>query len=219
MKYGLIFFILMLTQSAFALYGNKVESSSENFVVSLHNKGNSFCSGVLITPTKVLTAGHCIDAYGLEEYGTSQGLVYNPHELIVQAGTQRVAARFVDLSPKYFEGQGFDAEDLALIELSRPVTSAKPIGFLPKKDLKSKLPVTLMARQKRVQTKLMVARSYAGSVVLFLDKSAGACLGDSGGAVVAQKNGQLMLAGIIIYSGEGKCDRKTNWAYYPKARF
>lgn len=211
-------------QSAFALYGEKVEVSKEEFVVSLHLRDeqnpdrNYFCQGVLIGANKVVTAGHCIDALGVDVYSMSHALEYRPELVWVKVGGKLHRAKTVTLAPSYFEGNGFEAEDLALIELATPTTVA-PIKMASKNDLVNKQKLTLIARQKKTESTLLFARAYGSSAVLFLNKTSGACQGDSGGAIVVKKNGQQLLAGILMYNGEGECDRKTGYGYFPKSRF
>lgn len=219
MKHGLLFLALFFVQNAFALYGAKVEVSNDGHVVSLYNNGKNFCNGVLISPTKVLTAGHCIDLQGQEEFSNSHGLIYEPEKLIVKVGAANIRARAVTLSQSYFEGLGFDAEDLALIELSTPVKNVKPIALARKNEIVNQTKVTLIARNKKVSGVISFARSYGAVTAVFIDKASGACLGDSGGAIVINKNGEPKLAGILMYSGEETCIRKTGYGYFPKAQF
>lgn len=224
MKYGL-FLLMFFAQSAFALYGAKVESASAPFVVSLHLRDSDFpqydffCNGVLISPTKVLTAGHCIDGMSLNVYDYSHGFIYSPHVLAVKVGGKLIRANSVTLSPSYFESQGLDAEDLAVIELSRPVTNVSPIAFASKAAVTKERNVTLIASGKQTTAFRSVFRRFGGNDVLIINESAGTCRGDSGGAVVINENGQQKLAGILIYDGDGNCDRKTNYAFYPRAQF
>jgi secreted trypsin-like serine protease len=223
MKYGLLFLLLLITQSAFALYGEKLEASNDSFVVSLHLRDQDnkqvdyFCQGVLIASNKVLTAGHCIDALGVDLYEMSHALEYRPELVWVKVGNKLHRAKTVTLAPSYFEG-GYEAEDLAMIELERP-TQVQPIKIASKSDLKNNLKLTLIARQKKVESSLLFARAYGPVAALFLNKVSGACQGDSGGAIVLKKNGQQLLAGILMYSGEGECDRQTGYGYFPKAQF
>lgn len=224
MKYGLFFLLLLITQSAFALYGDKVVPASESYVVSLHLRDaenadrDYFCQGVLIASNKVLTAGHCIDGMGGEVYDMSHALIYRPELVWVKVGTKLHRAKSISLAPSYFEGNGFETEDLALIELAQP-TSVVPVKLASKNDLVNNQKLTLIARQKKVESSLLFARSYGTVAALFLNKTSGACQGDSGGAIVLNKNGQQLLAGILMYNGEGECDRKTGYGYFPKTKF
>lgn len=210
---------ILSINSAFALYGSFVKDSKDQFVASLLNNGSYFCSAVLISQTQVITAGHCIDEQGVEQYDSSHGLVYRPEELIVSVGKRLIRAREITLAPTYFEGLGFDAEDLALIELSSPVLNVLPIKFAPRSEMVSRATLTLIARNKKVETSVLYTKNYRTTDVLFFDKSAGACLGDSGGAVTINKNGQQLLAGILMYNGEEICEKKNGYSYVPKLRF
>ena len=224
MKHGLLFLLLLITESAFALYGDKVVPASEPYVVSLHLRDtdnadrNYFCQGVLVASNKILTAGHCIDALGVDVYNMSQALIYRPELVWVKVGNKLHRAKSVTFAPSYFEGSGFETEDLALIELVQP-TAVNPIKLASKNDLVNKQKLTLIARQKKVESSLLFARAYGTVAALFLNKTSGACLGDSGGAIVLNKNGQQLLAGILMYSGEGECDRKSGYGYFPKTKF
>lgn len=224
MKYGLLFLLILLSQNAFGLYGPKIEQSNEAFVVSLHLNDKEkpdrgyFCSGVLIAPTKILTAGHCIDATGLDVYEMSQALVYRPQLLKIQVGQEMLRAKSVTFAGSYFEGSGFDAEDLALIELVAPVKGVTPIQIAAKNSLKAGQKLSLIARGYKVETTLTQVRNFQNASILILDKDGGACAGDSGGAIVIKENGPPKLAGILMYDGGRTCYKKSGYGYFPKAR-
>ncbi len=225
MKYGLFFVLLLIAQNAFALYGAKVETSSEGFVVSLflNDKENPshgfFCNGVLISPTKILTAGHCISEMGINVYEMSQALIYYPQRLKVNVGGKMVLAKTVTYAPSYFEGTGHDAEDLALIELRSPVTHVKPIQIAIKYSLSRGKEIALIARGTKVNARLLQVRSFSTTTVLYINKNAGACSGDSGGAIVINEKGRQLLAGILMYDGDSTCYKKTGYGHFPKVRF
>lgn len=222
MKSGLLLFFIIFTRSAFALYGNNVTVSNDAFVVSLvlndrNNPGtNFFCNGVLISPTKVLTAGHCIDVLGVEVYNLSHELVYRPELVNVKVGRETFRAKSVAIAPSYFEGIGFETEDLAIIELSRAVTNVTPVKFLPRSLVRKNISMTMIARGRKVDGTIISMRQFAKTGVLFLQGASGACKGDSGGAIVVKQNGEPRLAGILMYSGEGACEKKTGYGYLPK---
>lgn len=224
MKCGFFLFLLFLTQKAFALYGANILPSTEAFVVSLELRDQQnpevkyFCNGVLISPTKILTAGHCIDSLGVELYEMSHALIYNPRLFAVKVHNRMMVVKDVELAPSYFDSAGFGAEDLAIIELHFPVTHVKPIKLLPRLP-KSREAVTLIARGKKVAGTILVTKKHTRATVLFIDKASGTCQGDSGGAIVVHENGEPKLAGILMYHGEGNCERKTGYGYFPKARF
>lgn len=225
MRHGLLLVLILFAENSFALYGNAVKTAKEKFVVSLsldekHKPGfEDFCSGVLISPTEVITAGHCINGIGHMAFGMSMALVYRPYHLLIEVGGEEISANSVTYSPDYFESIGFEGEDLALIHLSKTVTFVRPIKITSRK-LNPGLRLTLIARERKVETQLIGSRTFGNADVLFLDKGAGACPGDSGGAVVLQdKSGEHELAGILMYEGMEKCERKTGYAYFPKRQF
>ena len=86
--------------------------------------GSFLCSGTLVTPTIVVTAGHCSSVTGVAEQGTPIGL---PGQIInVTLGSNKVgqgttyAVKNVTVNPNYnflLNGSGYD---VALLELSTP---------------------------------------------------------------------------------------------------
>lgn len=224
MKRGLLLVLLFLSRQASALFGPDLRPATADFVVSLelrdpqHPEVSFFCNGVLISPTKILTAGHCIDSLGVDLYNLSHALVYNPRLFAIRVQGRLMLVKDVELSPSYFESSGFGAEDLAIVELLLPVTNAKPIKVLPRLP-KAKESATLIARGMKVSGSIIVTKEHARATVVFIDKASGACQGDSGGAIVVNDAGEPKLAGILMYHGERKCERKTGYGYFPRVRF
>lgn len=222
-KLALLFLFLSLSLNAFALYGAKDIKNPAQFaaVVSLHlndpneSEYDDFCSGVLVSSTKILTTGHCVEVMGTELYEQWNFFENNPAFLKVKVAGKKVDVADVILAPTYAEAQGFEGEDLAMIVLKKPVT-VKPYKILPRYLVKKGLPVTLVAGGKMAETSIITAKSYAGNLVSFMDGSkAGVCGGDSGGAMLVQQNGEYFLAGLLSAQTEG-CYRQTGVAIYPR---
>jgi secreted trypsin-like serine protease len=73
--------LLAATTPAFAITGDWIEDTVHPYVglVVFYNKDGGFvwrCSGSLISPTKLVTAGHCTDAGTAEEPGAASARVY-----------------------------------------------------------------------------------------------------------------------------------------------
>lgn len=224
----LLFILFALSfKSAFALYGDVMPRKNlYPFVVDIilhdseHPEVTRFCSGVLITPKKVLTAGHCIDALGLELYEYGAALEHDPEKVGVKIAGIEVHVSRITESPLYHEASDARGEDLAIIELQTPITHVKPIPLASLSELTQGMDVKLVSRSLVAKTKLLAVKGSTVSKALITNgRLAGTCMGDSGGALIIEKNGQLKLAGILGYSGEGACEKKHSISFFPRARF
>lgn len=225
-KLALIFILLSVSNFSFALYGARALSTPNSFsaVVSLHLNDadypeyDYFCSGVLIAADKVLTTGHCIEGMAAEVYQKWNLFGYEPHLLRVKANGVKLEVADVMISPTYFEGAGFEGEDLAIVKLKRPV-SIKPLKIASKNALRAGQGVAMVARHQIAFTTIKALRSYSGNTVIFTDGSrAGVCVGDSGGALLILQNGEYQLAGILSAQRDN-CEKHTGVSVFPRVAF
>lgn len=218
MRIHALLFFLFLSHEALALYGARPATDNRH-LVKLAVAEEVFCQGVAVTATKVLTAGHCIEGMGLKLRNTSRFLTYYPESVTVTTAAEEVRARAITIAPTYFDAAGIEAEDLALIELSRPLRTVEILPLAAGADLVSGAVLLLTAGKKEAPTKLLKKARGLESYVLMSDGSkSGVCQGDSGGAILLVKNGKRYLAGIIAVQAEG-CARRHTISYYPRTSF
>ena len=218
-------FVLLISISdlSHALYGARTITPSQfSAVVTIHLNDSekpeydSFCSGVLVAPDKVLTTGHCIEVVGSKLYEKWNIFTYEPNLIKIKAGGNKYEVADVIIAPSYTEAVGFEGEDLAIITLKKPLTNIRPIKMVSKGSLKAGLVVTLVARDKMANSTITAVKSYAGNLVVFTDGTkSGVCEGDSGGALLVKIGNDLALAGILSAQSEG-CERQTGTSIFPR---
>lgn len=223
-KVVLLFILVSLSDLSHALYGGKSVSKDPAYsaVVSLHLSDaekpqyDFFCSGVLVAPDKILTTGHCIEVMATEAYEQWNLFSYEPEKLKVKIAGVKYAVADVILAPSYFESNGLDAEDLALVKLKKPITTVKPLKISPFNTLKVKQAVTLVARGQMAESTIIAIKKFPKTSAIFTDGAkSGVCAGDSGGALLVKSGSEFLLAGILSVQEEG-CPRKAGLSIYPK---
>ena len=121
-------FVLLISISdlSHALYGARTITPSQfSAVVTIHLNDSekpeydSFCSGVLVAPDKVLTTGHCIEVVGSKLYEKWNIFTYEPNLIKIKAGGNKYEVADVIIAPSYTEAVGFEGEDLAIITLKK----------------------------------------------------------------------------------------------------
>lgn len=226
MNFKMAVFLLLISLSdlSHALYGGKslAAGSQNSAIVTLHLADTSypeydeFCTGVLISATKVLTTGHCIAVMGTEVYEKWSIFSYEPNLIKIKIAGVKYQVADVNIAPTYAEAVGYAGEDLAVITLKKAVKGVTPIKIASRGSLKVGLPVTMIARGQVASTKILAVKNYSGNTVIFTDGSkAGICEGDSGGALVVKIGSEQMLAGILSAQGEG-CERRTGVSIFPR---
>ena len=218
-------FVLLISISdlSHALYGARsITPSQFSAVVTIHLNDSekpeydSFCSGVLVAPDKVLTTGHCIEVVGSELYDRWNILTFEPNLIKIKAGDNKYEVADVIIANSYTEAPGFAGEDLAIITLKRPLKNIRPIKIASKASLKAGLAVTMVARGKMANSTITGVKSYAGNLVVFTDGTkSGVCEGDSGGALLVKIGNELVLAAILSAQSEG-CERQTGTSIFPR---
>ncbi len=101
--------------------GARANPAQFPYAVAIFRKGHMHCSGSVIAPTKVLTAGHCVDGFNLANF---QVIVGRPTLRDVAAG-QSIGVTSGRVHPD-FEQTGL--HDVAVLNLAQP-TTAPPIAL------------------------------------------------------------------------------------------
>ncbi|AXG80685.1 S1 family serine peptidase [Streptomyces paludis] len=204
-------------------------SSRERFGTS---RAGQFCGGVVVAPTKVLTAAHCmgVDALGVRPEEMRDLRVIAGRERLRGSGGREVAVRSVFVDPAYEPGRG--GPDLAVLTLAGPLPETYAIQPAEPGD-PAAAPGTaaavygwgdtsgdgdyatvLRSASVTVLPDANCERAYPGGVgdryesatMLCAGDTAGghdACQGDSGGPLVAQGR----LIGLVSWgSGCGRAD-------------
>lgn len=223
LKLALLFTLSLLSTPSLALYGGHkvVHDEASQAVVSIHLSDadkpqySYFCSGVLVTPTRVLTTGHCITRMGDEVYDRWNMFIYEPRVIKVRINGKEHSVRDVNLAPTYAEHYSFQGEDLAAIDLVK-TAAVKPLRLARVSDLKAGLKVRMIARGLEASSTIKKIQRFDDNLVVFTQgDKAGVCQGDSGGALLIQKNGENLLAGILSAQEEG-CFRMDGVSHFPR---
>jgi len=177
-----------------------------NAVAKVQTNTGTRCTGVLIAPTVVLTAAHCL-------YNRRTGALLQPVSLHVLFGYQRAGYRWHGAVNRVVTGSGFDggkrqpqAADWARLDLAEP--AAAPHLPLFDGPVAAGLPVAL-AGYNRDRAQLLIgdlgchvlrAAALPGGGQLVTHDCAGT-LGTSGAPLLTRQNGGWAVVGINIAAG------------------
>jgi secreted trypsin-like serine protease len=230
---GAVGFLLISTLSASAItYGEEETQAAQKYpwvVLVLHfavdeDTPDYTCTGTLITPNTVLTAGHCVDPRGRFEikYGIT---TFNEEGRSFEVtGAWR--------SPRYSEKR-FGVNDIGLLRLKENIPNAKTVALGSANNIKlaesskqlklfgwgidqngeqaTYLRIATVINQSPLLKKIL-GKSFnsdvwfaAGRYIAKERIYSGACNGDSGGPLMGTVKGKFVQIGITSFGAED-CD-------------
>lgn len=224
------------TDAVGKIYGGSApDQTFHGATVSLHQRSgssvytNPFCSGTLITDTVVLTAAHCLDAATrgkkYREMGTTELAVYVGEDPSVDLISHVYVVSDLEIYSSYSRTRLTD--DIALIQLSSPVTEATPVPFLPaslaltNSDAGATVNFAGFGQTETGSSGVLMqvdgsigglgcavsGCSSAGDTatqVSYSQPTSGPCFGDSGGPMFIERSGTTYVAGVTSY-GDNTC--------------
>ncbi len=175
------------------------------------NPGN--CSGFLVAPDLVVTAGHCIYLRGQEngEIGCSDySYVFDFHKGKIEDGLISKEKVYSCKKVLNIKLDGSNKQDFALIQLDRPVTDRAPVKFRTEGKVEAGAPLVVIGAPSGLPTKIA-----GGAVVndneneVYFEANLDTFGGNSGSAVFNADTGEV--EGILV---RGATDYVMDWSRF-----
>ncbi|MCP4605607.1 MAG: S1 family peptidase [Proteobacteria bacterium] len=181
--------------------------------------GFGLCSGTLIDPEVVLTAGHCVKLYDAVS-GANYDYTKNPGSVGIVAsanaymGTQIAKGQEIVAHPSW-EGEIDEGRiDLALIKLNKQITDIAPFGLrdFPMPEVRSSAFLVGYGQggpgqQAGIQRMGETTLTKVNFDLLEISGESNICSGDSGGPVFTEQDGEWRTAGVNSFGITDTCSK------------
>ncbi|WP_187645411.1 trypsin-like serine protease, partial [Streptomyces sp. TRM49041] len=199
-----------MTSPAQALVGDTVADGADAFTAYVNVGGERACSGVLVDPQWILTAGSCFSDDPLRAYPVPAGAPRLPTKVVVgrtdltgTAGTETTVAEIVPRADR----------DVVMARLAQPVTGVEPVTLASAAPVQGEtLRVLGYGRTKtmwvpdRLHTgAFTVKEAPTGSTVSVAGAGGSICMGDAGGPALRERDGKVELVALNSASWQGGC--------------